>query len=76
MDAESARQRVLRETLNVARIGRTFEAVNQNNLPAWIAKRLMLENGNTICTIDLIISPSSGKPILINAPGPKISGDR
>ena len=75
MNAIPALKCRLRKTVDISRVGRTFQSVNTNDLAFRRRGRPMLVDKNAVFLIDSILFASRRKALFVNAPRPEIPGD-
>ncbi len=76
MNAEPGLERSLRKASHVPRIGRTFQAVEQNQLPFRTSLRLMLKRHNRDPVGYPVRPPNGRKPLVVQATTPEVSRNR
>lgn len=69
-------KRLLRKTGDVASIGRTFQAMQKNDLAACFGSGLMFVGDNSIAIIDGVFHSTRGETHQIDFTRPEIPGNR
>src|SRR5690348_4737677 len=76
MDAVAAHQSFLREAGEIPGCRRTFQSMQQHDLPARSFQRLMVECNYRRTRSDRILFANCGKALLVDFTGPEIAGHR
>ncbi len=73
MDTKSSFQRRLGKTSNVPSFGRTFQAMQEDNLPARSNRRLLLQGDNRCLTVYFVQFSRNWILLLIQSSPPEVS---